>query len=241
MADRTSSRQRLSDTVAAALQDDILSRSPGDRLPTETEISERFSVSRTVVREATRLLAQRGLVDVKPGRGMTVAEVDGSIIAEQYGFLLRLSEGSFDQMMELRLVLEVEMAALAAARHTEDQLAELSDLNERLRSAAPGSPEFLDADLAFHEKVAEASGNPFFPLIIRPLNDFLSDTYSSSSGYPSESDHTVHEHFEIASAIRLCDPARARFAAENHLRRIIANRALLAPADDLAAGDARLD
>lgn len=231
MADETTSRQRLSDTVAAALQDDILTRSPGDRLPTEAELTERFNVSRTVVREATRLLAQRGLVEVKPGRGMTVAEVDGSIIAEQYGFLLRLSEGSFDQMMELRLVLEVEMAALAAARHTGEQLAELSVLNDRLHAADPGTPEFLDADLSFHEKVAEASGNPFFPLMIRPLNDFLTDTYASSSGYPSESDHTVREHFEIAQAIASSDPARARFAAEKHLRRIIANRALLAPSD----------
>src|SRR5213080_2656216 len=158
MAGSIRTKKRLSDTVAAALQEDILSLSAGDRLPTEAELVERFDVSRTVVREATRLLVQRGLVTVSPGRGMAVATVDGSVIAEQYGLLLRLGGGSFEQLMELRLVLEVEMAALAAARRTPDQLAQLTELNDRLRVADPSSGEFLDADLSFHRKIAEASG-----------------------------------------------------------------------------------
>jgi GntR family transcriptional repressor for pyruvate dehydrogenase complex len=227
MVESASTKQRLSDAIVAALEEDIVGLPVGSRLPTEAELAERFDVSRTVIREATRLLVQRGLVTVKPGRGMTVAEVDGRLIAEQYGLLLRLSEGNFEQLMELRLVLEVEMAALAAARRTTEQVEELMTLNDRLRTADPSSPEFLEADLAFHEKIADASGNPFFLLVIRPVNDFLSDSYTAGTGYPSEADHTVHEHVEIAHAIQAGDPARARFAAENHLRRIVRNRALL--------------
>ncbi len=227
MSETTRSKQRLSDVVAQTLQDEILSLAVGDRLPTEAELAERFEVSRTVVREATRLLVQRGLVTVSPGRGMAVAAVDGSVIAEQYGLLLRLSEGSFEQLMELRLVLELEMAALAAARRTDDHLAELTRLNERLKAADPSTSEFLDADLAFHEQIAQASGNPFFLLVMRPVNDYLSDSYSAGAGYPSEAGHTVQEHLEIAQAIAAGDPARARFAAENHLRRIVRHRATL--------------
>ena len=93
--------------------------------------------------------------------------------------------------------------------------------------AEPSSAEFLDADLAFHEKIAEASGNPFFLLVMRPVNDFLTDSYTAGAGYPSEAGHTVDEHFEIAHAIKAGDPFRARFAAENHLRRVVRNRALL--------------
>ena len=151
MAGSIRTKQRLSDTVAQALQEDILGLTTGDRLPTEAELVERFGVSRTVVREATRLLVQRGLATVSPGRGMTVAAVDGSVIAEQYGLLLRLGGGSFEELMELRLVLEVEMAALAAARRTPAQLAELNRLNERLQAADPAGKEFLEADLTFHE------------------------------------------------------------------------------------------
>lgn len=227
MVHSTPAKQRRSQAIAEALQDDIIEMSVGDRLPTEAELTERFDVSRTVIREATSVLAQRGLVTVKPGRGMTVAAVDGSVIAEQYGLLLRLSEGSFEQLMELRLVIEVEMTALAAARRTAAQLAELNELNERLGAADPSSPEFLSADLAFHEKLAQASGNPFFPLVIRPVNDFLGDSYHAGAGYPLEANHTLEEHREIAHAIELGDASRARFAAENHLRRIVRNRALL--------------
>ena len=76
MAEGVRTKQRLSDTVAQALQEDILGLATGDRLPTEAELVERFGVSRTVVREATRLLVQRGLATVSPGRGMTVAAVN---------------------------------------------------------------------------------------------------------------------------------------------------------------------
>lgn len=214
----------MSESIANALQDDILDLPVGSKMPTEAQLAERFGVSRTVIREAAKLLVQRGLVTVKPGRGMTVAAVDGSIIAEQYGLLLKHSGGSFEQLLELRLVLEVEIAALASARHTEEHLAAMREANDRLTAADPSSPDFLDADLAFHDAIAAASGNPFFPLAIRPINTFLRDTYLGGEGYPTQANHTVHEHIEIAEAIAAGDPARARFATEQHLRRVVRNQ-----------------
>ncbi len=222
-------RQRLPEALADALQQEIVGQrlTVGDRLPTEAELAERFDVSRTVVREAARLLVQRGLVTVKPGRGMSVAQVDGRLIADQYALLLRLSEGTFDQVLELRLVLEVEMAALAAARRSPEQVEAMRAVNARL-DRATGSPlEFLDADLAFHDLIATASCNPFFPLVIGPINGFLRDSYSNSPGYPSEAYQTVQEHAEMADAIAAGDPARARYATEKHLRRVVANRTRL--------------
>lgn len=216
-------RKRLSETLADTLQNEIVGLSPGDRLPTEAELAARFDVSRTVVRETARLLVQRGLVTVKPGRGMTVAEFDGRLIAEQYGLLLRRSEGSFDQLLELRLVLEVEMAVFAAARRDDEHLTAMEEANRALAEAltANARGEFLDADLNFHEIVAQASGNPFFSLVIRPVNGFLREAYRAGAGYPSEGRNTLQEHLDIAEAIAAGDPSRARFAMENHLRRIM--------------------
>ncbi len=227
MQEEVRSKVRRSEAVADTLQEEILGLSAGQKMPTEAELAERFDVSRTVIREAARLLVQRGLVTVRPGRGMTVAVMDGSLIAEQYGLLLRLSEGQFEQLLELRLVLEVEMAALAAARHHDEHVAAMREVNDRLAAADPQSAEFLDADLEFHELIARASGNPFFPLVIQPINGFLRDVYSGGAGYPTESTHTVAEHREIADAIAAGDPTRAKFAAENHLRRIVRNRGIL--------------
>jgi len=224
------SRQRLPEALADTLQEEILGLSAGDRLPTEAELAERFDVSRTVVRETARLLVQRGLVTVKPGRGMAVAEFDGRLIADQYALLLRLSQGSFEQLQEVRLALEVEMAVLAAARRTDEQLAAMHEANRRLQNTDDRA-EFLDADLAFHELVAEASGNPFFGLVIRPINGFLREAYRTGPGYTGEAGHTVQEHVEIAAAIDSGDPSRARFAVENHLRRIARH------SDRLLSGD----
>ena len=234
MAD-TASRKRLPEAIADALQEDILGLSVGDRLPTEVEIAARFDVSRTVVREAAKLLVQRGLVAISPGRGMTVARFDGRFIADQYALLLRLSEGTFEQLLELRLVLEVEMAALAAARRSPVEVEQLHAVNERLESALDRKPDFLDADLEFHELVAQASRNPFFSLVIRPINGFLKDAYAEGPGYPSEASQTIEEHFEIAAAIEAGDPARARFATEKHLRRVVQNRSRFLAAERRSA------
>lgn len=230
------SRRRLPETLADTLQEQILGMAAGDRLPTEPELASRFDVSRTVVRETARLLVQRGLVTVKPGRGMTVARFDGRLITDQYSLLLRHSAGSFEQLLELRLVLEVEMAVLAAAQRSDEHLAAMRELNRRLANTCDSRDEFLDADLSFHELIAEASGNPFFSLVIRPINGFLRDTYRTSPGYPSEAGDTVREHAEIADAIAAGAPSRARFATENHLRRIMRHSDLLAP--DCAPYDA---
>lgn len=224
MDEAVGARTRLPETIANELQDEILTLSVGAKLPTENELATRFGVSRTVVREATRYLVQRGLVAVSPGRGMTVAEFDGRMIADQYGLLLRHSRGSFVQLLELRLVLEVEMAALAAARRSPEQVAALIATNDRLANAVDAKPDFLAADLGFHELMAEASGNPFFALLVRPINGFLADAYTEGPGYPSEATQTIAEHIEIADAIASGDPARARFATESHLRRVVRNR-----------------
>jgi DNA-binding FadR family transcriptional regulator len=229
----TAPRPRLSEQVADALQAEILSAPlvPGRRLPSEPELAERFDVSRTVVREAAKLLMQRGLVTVSPGRGMTVARFDGGLIAEQYALLLQLSDGTFDQLLELRLVLEVEMSGLAAARRSEDDVAAMRSANSRLVAAGDSRLDFLEADLAFHGLVAAATRNPFFGLLLKPINGFLHEAYSHGAGYPSEARGTLHEHAEIADAIAASDPGRARYAMEQHLRRILRHRRLLLSED----------
>lgn len=219
-------RKRLSETLADTLQNEIVDKSPGDRLPTEAELAARFDVSRTVVRETARLLVQRGLVTVKPGRGMAVAEFDGRLIADQYGLLLRRGEGSFEQLLELRLVVEVEMAVFAAARRTDEHLAEMVEANRALAGALASGvlDEFLEADLRLHEIVARASANPFFSLLICPVTTFLREAYRSGGGYLAGGGDTVREHLEVADAIAAGDPSRARFAMENHLRRMVRQR-----------------
>lgn len=199
---------------------------PGRRLATEVELAEQYGVSRTVVREAAKLLVQRGLVSVSPGRGMVVAEFDGAHIAEQFSILMLASDGTFEQLLELRLALEVQIATAAARNPSAEVLQRLEDsvrAGERVVAGAEGvdSDAYLDADMTFHEVLAEASGNPFFDLVCRPINSFLRSHYRHRESYPSDPHRTLEEHREILDALRRQDTFGARQATEEHLRRLL--------------------
>jgi DNA-binding FadR family transcriptional regulator len=228
MTQSRTGRRRLSERIADELQRDILHDGlvPGRRLPTETELMERYEVSRTVVREAAKLLVQRGLVSVAPGRGMAVVEFDGAHIAEQFSILMLASDGTFEQLLELRLALEVQIANAAAREPSAEVLERLEETiaaGEAL-VAAPGpidSDAFLDADMTFHEILAEASGNPFFELVSRPINTFLRSHYLHREHYPSDPVRTLEEHREVLDAIRRGDTFGAYRSTEGHLRRLL--------------------
>src|SRR5699024_3406611 len=104
---------RLPRWLADELEEHMLINGyPADeRLPTETELAETYRVSRQVVREAARLLEDRGLVHISPGRGMTVAAIDTAAIASRYRSALRRDQAGFDQLMQLRVMSEPDMTA----------------------------------------------------------------------------------------------------------------------------------
>lgn len=223
-------RRRLSEQIADDIQHEIVREGfvPNQRLPTEIDLMERYSVSRSVVRDAGKLLEQRGLVEVSPGRGMTVAKFDGGRIAEQFSLLMLASSGTFDQLLELRLALEVQVAAVVAVCPAADTLHRLEESlaqGEAVLARASGGEidrdDFLDADMQFHETMALASGNPFFELICQPINAFLRSHYHHREGYPSDPGRTLEEHRVILDALRRQDTLGARQAAEEHLRRLL--------------------
>ena len=221
-------RSRLSERIADELQTEILRGGlvPNLRLPTEVELMERYSVSRTVVREAAKLLEQRGLVSVAPGRGMVVAEFDGARIAEQFSILMLASDGTFGHLLELRLALELQVSTAAAQSATPEDLERLAaSIGEgEAAVAVDGTVDeeaFLDADMNFHESLARASGNPFFNLVCRPINSFLRTHYQHREGYPSNPSLTLAEHGEILTNLRRRDTYGARKASEEHLRRLL--------------------
>lgn len=228
-------RHRLSEDVAESIKDGLVRDGlrAGDRLPTEPELARLYDVSRTVVREAGRILVERGLVDIRPGRGMVVAEFDGTSLARQYRLLLELKHGSFRQLMEMRLALEVGMAEHAATRHTTDDDRRIRAALAAFAVAGDDQPAALEADLEFHAAVAAAAHNPFFGHAVNPINDYLRQTYRASLGYLAAREHTRTEHTAIAEAIFAGDREAAGRAARRHLERILDAADDLAP-DDLA-------
>ncbi len=124
MFPRVAREPRLSDKVAELLLETIFRRGlqPGDRLPSERELGEQFGVSRTVVREAVRELAAKGLIEVRTGSGLRVAAVDAAAVSESMSLYLRGGSVDFARVHEVRRLLEVEIAGLSAERATAEQI-----------------------------------------------------------------------------------------------------------------------
>jgi DNA-binding FadR family transcriptional regulator len=220
---------RLPQWLADEIEEDVLAQGYPDnaQLPTETALSQQYGVSRQVVREAARLLEDRGLVSIRAGRGMTVAAAGVDNIVQRYRTLLRRDRAGFEHLMQLRQMSETEMTALAATRRTDEDIERLRGLLDTAIEHRDDYTAWLDADLAFHLAIAQATQNPFIMTFIQPINAVLRDVYREPIGYLATQENTLQEHRAIADAIISGDADAARTAASAHLRRVTDDAAIL--------------
>jgi GntR family transcriptional repressor for pyruvate dehydrogenase complex len=214
--------QRLPEIVANRIQDALIDAGlvVGAQLPTEPQLAEQYGVSRTVVREAARILEQRGLVDIRSGRGMTVLGVNGAPIARHYALMLKTSPYAFDQLMDARLLVEVPLTGLAAEHRTEEDLAEMRASLANVRAHRDSPSVCINEDLHFHALVGRASGNPAMSLFVDPVNECLRESYEPDFAYMARLDATLDEHDAIFAAIADSDSVRASELARVHLERV---------------------
>lgn len=219
-------RPRLADRLVADLGERIRSGqlSPGSRLPTETELGETFGVSRTVVREAVARLSADGLVEARQGAGMFVS---GNPATEAIRQLASDDLGDTVAMvlnvLEVRMAVEMEAAALAATRRSLSQAGDIQrafgEFDALLRTAQPTGT----ADFAFHRSIARATNNPFYVEILdvlgrRTIPRDLVPMIDAGLLHSREYQAGLHEeHRAIMSAILDGDPAAARVAMNAHL------------------------
>ena len=163
---------RLYELVAEQIGELILSRqlSVGDRLPSEAELGDLLSVSRTAVREAIKVLADKGLVHPERGRGTFVCKPAPELLASCMGTILRVEQCSLADLLELRRTVEVRTAGLAAACSGDEQTAAIqkrfAELEIQFHNGAGG---FMLADKGFHVAVARATGNELTAALVGAL------------------------------------------------------------------------
>lgn len=192
----------------------------GDRLPPERELVRQFRASRVAVREALRTLEHRGLVDVRHGScgGHFVRDADAGLLRRDLITLLRLARVSVAHVMEARLLIEPELAALAADRATELELKALGAvLDERAAlTATGGQPRPLD--IGFHRLVAAAAKNPLHAALSDALMDLEPDVAGLPTKLTAEDQAQVAlAHRGILDAIATREVARARAAMRTHV------------------------
>lgn len=215
---------RLSDRLAARLaaQIDGGALKPGDRLPAEWQIAEAHGVSRTVVREAVHQLKSRGLLRSRQGSGVFVAEPSAHRPLDFDPTVLE-SVGAVVQVVEVRRVLEGEIAALAAERATRAQVATLKRALSAIDAAEADGRDGVAEDLAFHRTIAEATGNPQFTRLLGFLEQYLREGMRITRGNEARQgafmEQVRQEHRALVDAIAAHDPRLARRRATEHLRR----------------------
>jgi GntR family transcriptional repressor for pyruvate dehydrogenase complex len=213
----------LSSKVVNAITEAIISQQfpPGTRLPSERELGEQFGVSRTVIREAVKALSAKGLVEVQSGTGLRVAEVNHDAVTESLSLYLRgQSDGSlidYEKVHEIRRVLEVEMAASASERRTEDEVELLTKACERVEAAGSDVDLTAREDVEFHRGIGMATHNEFYVVLLDALGGVLVTIRQTNLAKPTGRRRTLTQHRAILNAIVSGDPDAARTAMREHL------------------------
>jgi len=217
---RESLADRLADRLSAQIQTGALN--PGDRLPTEAQLAATHGVSRSVVREAVHRIKSRGLLVSRQGSGVFVsAPPVHSALAFDPAVLE--SVDAVVQVVEVRRVLEGEIAALAAERATRAQIAGLRQALAAIDAAGAAGHDGVAEDLAFHRAIGEATGNLQFRSLLGFLEQYLREGMRITRGNEARRADFMEavrkEHRAIVDAIAAHDPRAARRAALTHLLR----------------------
>lgn len=216
-------KPKLSERVATALKQEILKGDipPGNKLPTESQMSTSFGVSRTVIREAIATLAADGLVEARQGAGVFI--MDHPTLA--FGSIT-LDVGKISHalnVIEVRMGLEIESAGLAALRRNAAQEAQIQEAFFEYDRLLERCEPTGKSDFAFHRAIATATNNPFYVEVLDALG---MRAIPCDVGSPWGTDYELsrkyqeglqREHLAILNAISSCDPEKARAAMRAHL------------------------
>lgn len=207
---------RIAAQFAAEINEGRLS--PGDKLPTEHVLAKTLGVSRSVIREAIAQLRNEGLVETRQGVGAFVSERPARLIRIKEGDLF--DPQSFRALFQLRVPLEIEAAGLAAVHHTEADLARIDEALGHMTGPEKWSHQSIDADLAFHRAVADATHNEYFSMFVGFIAERISlaiDAARSRAVLEEIVEVTIAEHVRLRDAIAGRNPAEAREAMRLHM------------------------
>ncbi len=218
-------RRKLSAEVFDRLKRMITSGEvkPGDAMPSERELMERFGVGRPAIREAMQALSGLGLLTISHGERARVCALTARAVTQQVDMaaqiMLATSPRSLDHLKEARIFFERGMAREAAARAAPDDIAGLRRLIDAQRDALGDADTFIAADMAFHAAIAAISGNPIFTAVSEAMLGWLKEFHTEMLIWSGKEKLTLVEHEAIVATLAAHDPDGAERAIADHLNR----------------------
>lgn len=215
----------LSEKIASRLLSLIKERQlrSGEKLPPERDLAAMLQVSRSSLREALRALAIIGAVETRQGNGTYITSLEPELLVDHLEYVVSLNDSTFAHLFEARKALELGIVTIAAQQVTPEELREMEACLKRSEKTDEGYQAFLQADLEFHELIAQAAHNPIFqsPYMasIRRLGRASRDRNSQIPGLPEQS---LKDHRVILASLKAHDPDAAYAAMLQHLTNVAA-------------------
>ena len=214
---RRNTYELVADSVLALIANGGLR--PGDPIPTERELTATYGVGRSSVREALRMLESKGLIASRGKGAFVVAEL-ANPLNSSLDLLLAIEEASYDELFEVRGILEGEAAALAAARRTQAQVRKMRTAIDQMEEGLSSERRFIDADLRFHLTVAEATKNRVLVHLMHAVRLLLLRSLSSSYQIPGSPARAIEMHQLILDAVERRRPEQARRLMQDHVSEV---------------------
>jgi GntR family transcriptional repressor for pyruvate dehydrogenase complex len=227
---RPLNRATLPQEIVKALADLIMKRvwKPGDLIPSEKELALRFQVGRSTIREAVKSLVVLGVLEARAGEGSFVRESTSELLSGAFRWGLLLGERNLDDLVDVRVLVEVECTRRAARRHSNELAEELLASIREMQVGHADDTAFMESDTRFHLIISRAAQNPIFENIGSTIQSMARIWYPKTYYIPETKGRTVAEHTAIADAIAGGKETEAGEAmrihlvnAGNRLRRIL--------------------
>jgi GntR family transcriptional regulator, transcriptional repressor for pyruvate dehydrogenase complex len=214
-------RRKVYELVADRLVQEITAGrlTPGDPIPAERTLAETLSVGRSSIREALRMLESRGLI-ASVGHGTFTVSAYGNPLNASLALMVEMADGGLEELFEVRRILEVEMAGLAAERRSGDDIDRMRLAVVTMGEGIGSADRYIAGDLEFHTAVVAATGNRLARSMMEAIRDVMRRALFEIYRIPGSPERSMEQHRQILEAVVAGRPDDARERAREHLVRV---------------------
>ncbi len=212
-------RTHLYEQIAQILENAIIKPDSemAEKLPSEQALADKFGVSRTVIREALKLLKERGLIELRNGEGSYITKPGSDTVSNAIQRIIHTEGISIDDVYNMRIILEVASCRLAALNASKEDLEKVQLILSEMESRKLDLPVRIRLDADFHIAIAHASKNRLLGMFVGTMTALLTDVIGKGIQVPGGNEDGLRRHRSVLEAIRTGDPDAAENAIRDHL------------------------